>query len=408
MQPFFHTLYVMGCWVFVFPILILCAVLARLARLFRGARKPHLIWAGAPMPSLTTASQALRDRGYDSLTVVNQHTSNNHAGQFDVMLADEVVRVKGLNTPLYLARVIRAFIVSLFTRDILHCFFNGGILGHSPLARVEAFLWKLSGGKLVIFAYGQDGFIYADLPDEDWAKALTQTYPRSESRDLGFARRIKAMARAADCVVGCAVHTVNLPRVDIWPVLWYPAPDLNHITVETRSGETVHVAHPTNHRVIKGTQALITAVERLSASGLSIDLDIIENVSIEQSRARLARADIVVDQLLMGYAMTALEGLALGKPVISGFSEGGIYAPFYEKSYLGECPIVMADPETIERVLGELCRNQAQRATLAKAGTQYLNSYHSPKACADMFEAIYANVWNGQDVNLGAYFKPKA
>lgn len=407
MQPLFHAIYVGVCWVLVLPLLCVCAALARITRLFRRSIKPRLLWAGAPMPSLTTASQALRDAGYDSLTVVNQRTTNNFSGQFDVMLADEGVRLKGLNTPLYLARVIKVFIASLFSRDVLHCFFNGGILGHSPLARTEAFLWKLSGGKLVIFAYGQDGFIYADLPDEDWAKALTQTYPRSAARDRGFARRVGAMARAADCVVGCAVHTVNLPRVDIWPVLWYPAPDLSGIDIEPNDSGKVRVAHPTNHRTIKGTQALITAVERLKAGGLSINLDIIENVTIEESRARLARADIVVDQLLMGYAMTALEGLSLGKPVISGYSKGGIYAPFFEKSYLGACPIVMANPQTIETVLGDLCRDPMRREGLTKAGRNYINSYHSPKACVDMFETIYAKVWYGQDVDLSAYFLPK-
>ena len=405
MQALFHALYVGVCWAIIFPILFICAGLARIIRLFRGRKTPRLIWAGAPMPSLTTASQALREAGYNSVTVVNQRTTNNVDGQFDVMLAGQGALTRGLNTPLYIARVTVAFIKSLFTRDILHCFFNGGILGHSPIAKVEAFLWKLSGGKLVLFAYGQDGFIYSDLPDEAWARALTQTYPRTPARDLGFARRIKAMARTADCVVGCAVHTVTLPRVDIWPVLWYPAPDLRHIATKANDGNKVRVAHPTNHRAIKGTQALITAVERLKATGLSIDLDIIENVSIKESRARLARADIVVDQLLMGYAMTALEGLSLGKPVISGFSEGGMYAPFYEKSYLGNCPIVTANPHTIETVLAALCKDAPRREHLAKAGREYLQAYHSSQACADMFEAIYANIWEGQNLDLGTYFK---
>lgn len=361
---------------------------------------PRLVWAGAPMPSLLTASQALQNAGYDSITIVNQLTSNNFDGQFDIMLMTYERKMKGLNTSSYLVRCVFSFSKSLFTRDILHCFFNGGILGNTPLLPIEAFLWKLSGGKLVLFSYGQDGFIYADLPNGGWANALKATYPRSIEIDKSFALRIKKLSKAANCVVGCIVHNINLPRVDVWPVLWYPVPNvekhlLGDLDTKIVNNETLKIAHPSNHRQIKGTNSLIAAVKRLQAEGLDLSLDVIEGVNIENSRSRMAQADVIVDQLLMGYAMTALEGLALGKIVISGFDKSTLYQPFYELSYLKECPILQANSESIESVLRSLYYSSEQeRETLRQAGELYVKHRHSDKACVELFEAIYDNIFN--------------
>ena len=406
MQRAFNLLYHGLCWFIGLPLLFLLSVFARLTRRKDKTLKPRLLWAGAPMPSLSTVSHALKQAGYDSVVIVNQINTNNYMGQFDIMLMTDTRLVKGLNTPLYLIRCLRAFIWSLFNRDILHCFFNGGILGHTPLARIENFLWKLSGGKLIIFAYGQDGFIYENLPNQPWATALKQTYPRSVKHDQNFARRIKSMAKSADCIVGCILHTVTLPRVDIWPVLWYPGPKIDTPKDHKNPPHSRHeagplkIAHASNHRAIKGTNALITAIKELQDEGLNIHLDIIENVSIQASRVRMARADIIVDQLLMGYAMSALEGLALGKLVISGFDKTPLYRPFYEKSYLNDCPIITARPENIKSIIKQLYHNPESHEALRQKMTAYYEKWHSDKASIALFETIYANLYGHADYDL--------
>lgn len=402
----FRILYHAFSWLIILPFLFLMSLCARVVRLYPRRHKPRLLWAGAPMPSLITASNALKMSSFDSLTVVNQRNSNTYNGQFDVMLMSEVRLPKGLNAAAYLLRCVIAFTKSLFTRDILHSFFNGGILGNTTLLRAEAFLWKLSGGKLILFAYGQDGFVYSSLPDEEWANALKSTYPRTPKQDRQFAKRIYRLSKIADCVVGCVVHTVTLPRVDIWPVLWYPAPDLSVNVQKNPSLSTMKIAHPTNHRAIKGTNSLIEAVEDLKSQGLDISLDVIENVDVRASRDRLAQADIVVDQLLMGYAMTALEGLALGKVVISGIDSTDMYKPFYEKSYLQECPIVRANPKNIAEVIKYLYENNEEQESIKQASLSYKKFRHSSEACSNMFNAIYEKIYYNHDVNLSQYYSP--
>jgi len=390
MKKVFNSLYYSACWIVLFPFLLLMSICARLFRIVRKSRKPRLLWAGAPMPSLMTASTAMVNAGYDSISIVNQLTSNNNPKQFDVMLLSKKRVMKGLNTPLYLTRTALSFTQSMFQRDILHSFFTGGILGNTPLIKIEPFLWKLSGGKHIVFPYGQDGFIYSSLPDMPWAKALKTTYPRTNKQDLVYAKRVKKLSKTADCVIGCMVHTACLPRIDVWPTLWYPAPKIDIKTnKKINDSNALKIAHPTNHRDIKGTDSLIQAVEDLKTEGLNISLDIIEGVDINTSRSRMKQADIVVDQLLMGYAMTALEGMALGKIVISGFDNNALYKPFYENSYLSECPILRASPATIKDILKQLYENPQHHDAIKAATKIYCETYHSEDACVTLFETVY-------------------
>jgi len=391
-----HGLYVLSAWLLVAPIFCLTAIMARIFRAVKGrSDKPRLLWAGAPMPSLATTSQAMSQAGYISASLANQIYSTNVEGQFDNILPLSKRLPAGLNTPAYIFRAAGRFIWAMFQVDIYHSFFSGGVLGHTPLQRIELPILRLSGVKSVVMPYGSDAFVYSDLPDTAWARAIKEFYPRPKKQDRQVKARIEQVSEVADYVVGCIVHTANLPRVDKWTVLWYPSGnDIEMGPVRQRDiGSSLRIAHPSNHRQIKGTDSLIAAVERLRDRGCDIDLDVIEGVTITESRRRMAQADIIVDQLLMGYAMTAVEGLAMGKVVVSGFNwVEPLYQPFYEKSYLDQCPIIMASPDTIEDVLFDLYGDRDSIAIVGAKSRAYYEKFHAEKPCVELFEAIYGEL----------------
>lgn len=399
LRRFAHGLYVVSSWLLVAPIFVLMAIMARIFRaLKRRPDKPRLLWSGAPMPSLATTSQAMRQAGYITASLANQIYSTNVAGQFDHVLPLSKRLPLGLNTPAYLLRAAERFIWAMFQVDIYHSFFTGGVLGHTPLQRIELPILRLAGVQSVVMPYGSDAFVYADLPDTAWARAIKEFYPRPEKQDRQVKTRIARVSAAADYVVGCIVHTANLPKVDKWTVLWYPSGDDIEMgpVGQQETGSSLRIAHPSNHRQIKGTNSLIAAVERLRERGCDIDLDVIEGVTITESRRRMAQADIIIDQLLMGYAMTAVEGLAMGKVVVSGFNRvEPLYQPFYEKSYLDQCPIITASPDTIEDVLFDLYRDRNSIATIGKKSRVYYNMFHANKPCVELFKGIYGELgWN--------------
>ncbi len=100
-----------------------------------------------------------------------------------------------------------------------------------------------------------------------------------------------------------------IPEADVVP----PGIDLGAIApVPPRVDGQLRIAHAALSRRRKGTELVVAACDELG-----LDLDVIENVRHDEVGPRLARADIVVDQLNSGwYGLFAIEAMAYGKPVV--------------------------------------------------------------------------------------------
>jgi glycosyltransferase involved in cell wall biosynthesis len=207
-------------------------------------------------------------------------------------------------------------------------------------------------------------------------------------------------------VVGSVVHVASLPRWDVLPLTAYPIDTRPIEPVPPSVDGTVRIVHSANHRGAKGTDFLVAAVERLRVEGHDVELDLIERVSNEEALARVAAADVYVDQLLFGYAMAALEAMAFGKVVISGIEDTRDYQVFRRYSYLDECPIVPASPETIADVLRDLIARRTEWPAIGRESRDYVEHRHSYQAAVELYGAIYRKLWDGEEVDLINLFHP--
>jgi len=113
--------------------------------------------------------------------------------------------------------------------------------------------------------------------------------------------------------------------------------------IRPRDGERrpgpVRIAHAPTNRRIKGTRAVVEAVERL---GESAELILIENLAHGEAMRRCAEADILVDQLRVGwYGGLAVECMARGIPVVAYIR--GSDLSHVPRGFARELPIVGAD-----------------------------------------------------------------
>jgi len=151
------------------------------------------------------------------------------------------------------------------------------------------------------------------------------------------------------------------------------------------------LVHAPNHRNLKGTDRIEKAVQELRAEGVAIELAIVEGVPNAQMARLIQAADVVVDQLLLGwYAMFALEGMALGRPVVCYiqpelldlYVDAGLLAP-------GELPIVNASIQTIKDTLRHL--STLPRSELDGIGARsraFVERHHSIAAVGRVFDRI--------------------
>ena len=200
--------------------------------------------------------------------------------------------------------------------------------------------------------------------------------------------------RDAGAVIVGSYLTRRLAPRGHWPVYdvvppalvlddWKPSP--------TEPGETLRIAHAPSKRAVKGTEAVLAAVESLRGKGAPVELDLIEGVPNAEARLRYAAADVVVDQLRVGwYGMFAIESMALAKPVVVHLDAEA--AAETEEAFGLELPLVRADERNLEDVLAGLVETRAELPALGRRSREYVERVHAHTAVAQRVLEIYERV----------------
>jgi hypothetical protein len=200
--------------------------------------------------------------------------------------------------------------------------------------------------------------------------------------------------RAAGGVIVGSYLTRRLAPRGLWPkydvvppaiVLtdWQPAP--------TEPGDVLRVAHAPSKRAVKGTDAVLAAIESLRTCGVPIALDLIEGLPNHEARRRYAAADVVIDQLRIGwYGMLAIESMALAKPVVVHLDEQA--AAETEEAFGLGLPLIRATEETLADVLAGLVEQRDSLPELGRRSRDYVEHVHAHTKVAQQVLEIYERV----------------
>jgi hypothetical protein len=390
--------------VFWIPVIALFALVALVVRR-RPPNRPRILWGSHPIKALSEMKDAAAAAGWEGEVVARAPGRLYDMDTFEhVVYSKSRFRITERIFDSFMAYWF--FARGLLRYDVFAFYFDGGALRRTALERFEFPLLKLLKKKLIVFPYGSDAWVLDHTSNLLWRSALLIDYGIMGKRARETEAQVRRGCRHADCVLGCLVHIAGLPRYDVLPLTCYPIDTDAVVPVPPRIEGTIRIAHSANHRGFKATDFLIEAVDRIRARGYDVELDVIERVSNEEALERVARCDIYVDQLVAGYAYAALEGMAMGKVVISALGESDATLVFRRYSYLNECPIVEASVETIETVLETLVARRADWPALGREMREFCERRHSVAANAAMWDAILRRVWNGEQLNLMHLYHP--
>lgn len=382
----------------------------------RHGDKPALIYGPVPIISIKYMRQAMDRLGCEAKTFVYQVSHIHARHDYDFYLADffDAPLLKSLLK----GHVKSGFLVILgpylvFSRllarfDIFHFFFDGGFLAGTPLRFLEIQLLHLAGKKIVVMPYGGDVAVPSHTHSLVFRQGLARNYPRLGAQEKKTLQWIEYFSRHADFIVGCIFHSETLPRWDLLTTHYYPidttdwAPG-NHWSSNNGKNGPVTVVHAPNHRGMKGTEFLMAACESLQAEGYQVSLRLLERVPNMEVKRIMAESDILAEQFIHGYGLTAMEGMSLGKPVLSNLSDNHYYQVHRLYTGLDECPIVSTPIEMIKDNLRMLVEQPELRRQLGEAGRQYVLKYHSYEAVGEMWDTVYRKVWYGEDIELYAW-----
>lgn len=380
------------------PMLPLLAVAAAISRLDTRRRRqrgerPRLMWGPVPIIMIKYWSQALREHGFDSRTCVFDVYAINSREDFDVHY-DEFLPRGVVFEPL---RPYAVFLWMLRITDIYLCYFDGGFLQGTAMRWLELPLLRLAGKQIVVSPYGSDTAVPGHLGVAE--QPLLHDYPQIAAEGEAVRRRVDHFTRWANLVIRNYQYGY-LPRWDVvWPTQLAIDADQWRSTAPPsggngRDGDEVVVVHAPNHRHIKGTAALIEAVDSLRSEGLGVRLELLERRPNSEVHTAVGSCDIVAEQFIIGYALFAIEGMAAGRPVLSAISS---MAPEVKESLRrGGLPIVDADRDTLLERLRELVEDPGRRRALGEAGRRFVLEHHSYGAVGERWAEIIGRVWRGE------------
>lgn len=149
------------------------------------------------------------------------------------------------------------------------------------------------------------------------------------------------------------------------------------------------VIHAPSRREVKGTRHVLEAVEELKKEGLNFEFKLIENLSNHEAKEQYKKADIVVDQLRIGwYGVLATETMALGKVVLAYIRED-LWHHLDKDS-----PLVNANPDTIKDRLRDVILDYPGRLEISKRARAFCEKTHDAEKVSAQLIDMYSNAGN--------------
>ncbi|OKO82808.1 hypothetical protein AC628_04075 [Bradyrhizobium sp. NAS96.2] len=283
---------------------------------------------------------------------------------------------------------------ALLRYDVFHFFADRGLLDSTDRLQLnfeELAALRRARKRVYIYAYGADVRTrQATLALGKWNFCVdcTEAPKYCTCHDAEAQRYISEVAKKVTALVSLGDMLTYMPtakHINYWPL------DLDRLSAVLPNAPSgpLRIAHAPNHTHFKGSKYLERTIERLKQQGYDIEYCKIQGVPNSQVVELFAQSDIVADQFIGGaYGYTALEAMALGKPVLSFVrSPDLVEAP-------EECPIINATPDELEQALLWVIRNRDSLRKIGEQGRRYVERWHGVSAIAARLGQLYLDTAN--------------
>lgn len=197
----------------------------------------------------------------------------------------------------------------------------------------------------------------------------------AEARSIGAVQTVSTVDLLAD-----APHAA-------WTPCFYDIADMGR-RYPRRHAKKLRIGHHPTVRDAKGTDEIERIINRLSLRH-DFEYERLEGQTWSRSLSAKSRCDIYVDQLTLGYGLSAIESMAMGVPVISGWAEPADHALFLRETGLSETPFLHTTEATFERDLESLIRSADLREEVGKRGKAFAREFHDERKGLAQLIGIY-------------------
>ncbi len=279
-------------------------------------------------------------------------------------------------------KLLKNFLHMIPGYDVIHFHFGGTLLPH----HLDLPLLRLLRKKMVMSYLGSDVRLDSVAKVHNPYYSLIKDYHQNDDvivQNLNKVSRYIKVAIAGDHELYEYVspffdRTVIIPQAidtrSIQPLF----PDPNN--------DFPLIVHAPSHKGIKGTQYVEQAISQLEKRH-HFKFLLLHKMTNQEVKESLRKADIVVDQLLLGaHGIFSVEAMALGKPVLCYIRDDLV------EKYPADLPIVNANPDTIESELEKLLVDPQLRAEIGGKSRRFAERYHDSRAIGQKLIKLYTSL----------------
>jgi Glycosyl transferases group 1 len=362
-------------------------------RLRRTQGRLRSLWGVTPIVSLKTLVAADRRLGTEAESLV--FTTYYITRDFDLILSEHVAAIQEFAPETLEAFCLLVLLWALFAYDVFFFYNDRGILPADAftgryfmgIRQEELNLIRKAGKLLYTLPYGAD---YRTREASMRGRRFSICMDCPEIGKFCFCNAeawpivFHTISAYATAMLSAGLAIEQLPgsrRLDFMAV---DTEALKPTYAEIQSDGKLRVLHVPNHPHFKGTRYLESAVKKVKEAGFAIDFRLASGLANNEILELIRHSDVVIDQLISGnFGLTALEAMALGKPVIVHIANPSILvAP-------NESPFIEADPESIYHVLLDLARGPAQLNAIGRRSRRYVETHHSIPALSMRLAELY-------------------
>lgn len=188
------------------------------------------------------------------------------------------------------------------------------------------------------------------------------------------------------------VSTLDMLRFAPGELEWLPSPhDLEALArvrkAAQRDPDRIVIHHSPTNRRVKDTALFEEVGDALMEKYPHVECRVIEQMKWTDNVALKAEADIVYDQLNLGWGNNAIEAWAMGVPVVAGVADVAVRQSMLDR--LGELPIVEAGPESLYDALERLVLRRDEREAAGARGLKYVRRWHDHRKVVEQLADVY-------------------
>jgi hypothetical protein len=320
-------------------------------------------------------AKAQRELGIEAdVLVFNQKEYNYYC---DINLS-----LSGKKIPMQYFLLINNFIRCFFKYDVFHFHFGFSLLPNN----LDLPILKLFGKKTIMHYWGSDirqsdiaiDYVYFKTLEE-----LQKIYPAGD--DALKRKKIEKIEKYVNISIAGDYQLLPYSPKSIVVKQALEISNLPFIGYENRNGN-IRIVHAPTDREKKGTKYVLAAIERLKEEKCIIDFIFVEHKTHAEALDIYKNADIIIDQIVLeAHGTLAMEGMALGKPVLCRIDENFI------KYYQG-LPLLNTNPDNIYENLKLLIENPDLRRSLGEKGRKYVEDIHDSKKIAKQLIELYKSI----------------